>query len=158
MLHFYGDSENAPAQLYVKVNNTQVLYDGDVEALQRMSWQKWYIPLADHLSSNELAQVQSLSIGIEGSGQGVLKVEDITLVADSRNLVTPVAPTSDNLVAHYAFDGDASDSTGAHPGTAMGFSIFEPGKVARPSASRVYWAITWRLPGIKGSWVAVRLP
>ncbi len=150
VLYFYGHSENAPAQLYVKVNNTRVLYDGDMEALQRMSWQKWYIPLADHLSSNELAQVKSLTIGVEGSGGGILLVDDIFLTADSRNLITPVEPTPDSLVTHYAFDGDTLDSTGAHPATAMGFATFETGKVGQAISLAGVFGDYLEISGYKG--------
>ena len=150
VLYFYGHSENAPVQLYVKVNNTQVLYDGDMEALQRMSWQKWYIPLADHLTSSELAQVKSLTIGVDGSGGGILLVDDISLTADSRNLITPARPTPDNLVAHYAFDGDTLDSTGAHPATAMGLSNFETGKVGQAISLAGMFGDYVELTGYKG--------
>ncbi len=130
VLYFYGAADNAPAQLYVKINNTRVDFEGDMETLQRVSWQKWYIPLTD-LSHSLLAEVKSLTLGIEGSGSGVFYVDDISLTADNRTVITPIAPTFDNLVSHYAFDGDAFDSTGVHPGTTMGLSTFEPGKIGQ---------------------------
>jgi hypothetical protein len=131
VLYFHGAPENALSQLYVKINDVRVLFDGDAETLQRVGWQKWYIPLADHVQGNELAQVTSLTIGVEGSGEGLLIVDDILLTKDSRVLLTPATPANDNLVAHYAFEGNASDSTGSHPGTVMGLSNFEAGKVGQ---------------------------
>ena len=150
VLYFYGDPENVPGQLYVRVNNTKVLYDGDLETLQRVGWQKWYIPLTDHFSSNELARVQSMSIGIEGGGAGVLLVDDISLTADSRVLMTPVEPTADNLVAHYAFDGDTSDMTGVHPGAAPGLSTFETGKFGQALSLAGVFGDYVEITGYKG--------
>jgi hypothetical protein len=46
-------------------------------------------------------------------------------------LVTPVDPGATNLVSHYAFEGDTSDSTGAHPGTPVGSPDFVAGKVGK---------------------------
>jgi hypothetical protein len=46
-------------------------------------------------------------------------------------LVTPAEPDAANLVAHYALDGDTSDSTGAHPGTAVGNPPFVEGKIGQ---------------------------
>jgi hypothetical protein len=131
VLNLYGNANNVPGQLYIKINNTKVSYNGDIDALKRPVWQKWYISLKDHLPDNTLANVDSLSIGIEGGGEGVVIIDAISLTGESRSLITPTEPSSDNLVAHYAFEGDASDSTGAHPGTVMGLSIFEPGKVGQ---------------------------
>jgi hypothetical protein len=72
--------------------------------------------------------VTSLTIGVESSGSGVVYVDDIQLTTDARMMVTPTDPSADGLVAHYAFDGDASDSTGQNPGTLFGEgATFVPG-------------------------------
>jgi len=149
VLYVHGGPDNALAQLYVKINNTRVDYDGDQEVLQRAGWQKWYIPLSG-MSSNDLAQVKSMTIGVEGSGTGVFFVDDIVLTANSRTLVPPTDPSSDNLVSHYAFDGDASDSTGAHPGELKGLSQFETGKVGQAISLAGVFGDYVEIPGFDG--------
>jgi hypothetical protein len=44
-LRFYGDPDNAAQQMYVKINNTKIPYDGDPANLKVASWQMWYIDL-----------------------------------------------------------------------------------------------------------------
>ncbi|MHC4519596.1 MAG: LamG domain-containing protein, partial [Planctomycetota bacterium] len=116
LIWFYGDPTNDPAQMYIMIDNTKVPYDGDAENLTRTPWQLWYVDLA----GRNVSSVDELTIGIEGSGQGFLLIDDILLSPHERQLVTPAEPDPANLVAHYAFDGDTSDSTGAHPGTPVG--------------------------------------
>jgi len=112
--------------LYVMINDTKVPYDGEASNLMRLGWNKWYISLAD-VSGTNLGRVNSLTIGIDGGGTGVAYVDDIFLTADARELITPTNPSNEALVAHYAFDGDASDGTGQSPGTLFGFTSFVPG-------------------------------
>jgi len=42
-----------------------------------------------------------------------------------------VAPAATNLLAHYAFEGDASDSTGIYPATVTGAPTYVEGKVGQ---------------------------
>jgi hypothetical protein len=58
-------------------------------------------------------------------------IDDIILSPHERQLVTPTEPDPANLVAHFAFDGNTGDSTGAHPGTVVGTPIFVDGKVGQ---------------------------
>jgi len=77
-LWFYGDPNNAASQMYVKVNGSKVLYDGNATNLALMSWQLWNIDLA--LFGVDLQSVSSLAIGIDGSGaSGTLYFDDIRL-------------------------------------------------------------------------------
>jgi hypothetical protein len=124
---FFGDPDNAPAQMYVKIDDAKVPYDGDAENLTRTPWQMWYIDLA----GMNVSSVDELTIGFEGSGTGMVFIDDIMLSPYERQLVTPAEPDPAGLVAHFAFDGDTSDSTGAHPGTAVGSPIFVDGKLAQ---------------------------
>jgi len=66
-------------------------------------------------------------MGIEGNGSGVVYVDEIQLKEDARVVVTPTDPSDEALVVHYAFDGDASDSTGQSPGTLFELTSFVPG-------------------------------
>ena len=128
-LWFHGDPLNTAATMYVKVNGRKVSYGGDAEAVLRKVWQFWYIDLADFAGVN-LAQVNELTIGLEG-GVGVVYIDDIGLSPKDRQLVTPTEPDAANLVAHYAFEGNADDSTGAHPGALNGAPQFAAGQVGQ---------------------------
>jgi hypothetical protein len=74
VVHFWGDGDNTATSLYVKINNTKIVYDGDASDLTGADWITWYIPLAD-LAGVDLT---SLTIGVE-SGDGLLYVDDILL-------------------------------------------------------------------------------
>jgi hypothetical protein len=117
-LWFHGAAGNT-GQLYVKVNNVKVLYDGDAGNIALSSWQPWNIDLA--ASEANVQRVTSLTIGVDGTGSGVLYLDDIRLYAYSRKLITPVDPGNAGLVAHYKLDQNANDSSGnGHNGTVEG--------------------------------------
>ena len=82
VLYFQGRSDNTGGQLYVKINDTRVAYDGDASDLMRSEWSKWYMPLAN--VAGNLSRVSSLTIGIDGGGAGVVYVDDIFLTPDAR--------------------------------------------------------------------------
>jgi hypothetical protein len=74
VLYFYGDAGNTGGQLYVKINNAKLLFDGNPAAISRPFWTQWNIDLA--AVGTNLAGVNSLSIGVDGaSAQGVLYVD-----------------------------------------------------------------------------------
>ena len=77
-LYFHGNSANSGGQLYVKINNTKIAYDGDAAALGIAGWHKWSIVLAD--TGVNLNNVTTLTVGVEGAGaQGTLYIDDIRL-------------------------------------------------------------------------------
>jgi hypothetical protein len=83
-LYFRGDPGNT-GQLYIKINNTKVSYDGLSDALQRGQWLPWNIDLST--VAGNLQSITSLSIGIDGgSASGMLYIDDIRLY--------PLAPES----------------------------------------------------------------
>ncbi|MCH7559602.1 MAG: hypothetical protein IIB56_19425, partial [Planctomycetes bacterium] len=129
-LRFYGDPNNAVEQMYVKVNDFKVTYDGDAENLKRIGWQMWYIDLASLGVS--LSNVTELSIGFERigafGGQGVVYFDGIRLYSYDRQLITPAEAGTTGLQAYYEFEGTYSDSSGnARHGTAMGNPTFVAG-------------------------------
>jgi hypothetical protein len=76
-LWFRGAAGNA-GQLYVKINNTKVPYDGTAGTLALAGWQPWSIDLTA-LSAN-LKSVRTLTIGVEGNGaSGTLYFDDVAL-------------------------------------------------------------------------------
>jgi hypothetical protein len=125
-LYFHGASGNS-GQLYVKIDETKVVYDGDAADIGRALWQPWNIDLSS--VDGNLRNVSMLTIGVEGAGAtGMIYVDDIRLYARTPEFITPTEPASATLVAHYALDGDATDSSGnGVNGTAEGNPGYGPG-------------------------------
>ena len=80
VLYVYGDPENNAAtdRMYVKVNNSKVVFDGNIS---RPEWMQWNIDLAA-LGIN-LSNVTQLAIGIERigntGGSGMVFIDEIRL-------------------------------------------------------------------------------
>ncbi len=130
VLWFYGDSGNATTeQMYIKINGTKVLYDGDPGNIATRRWTQWNIDLTS-LGVN-LGNVTTVSIGFERTGatggSGIVFIDDIRLYKTPPPEIEPLDPGTDALVAHYAFENNTEDSSGNNNhGTVMG----EPGFVA----------------------------
>ena len=77
VLYFYGDLANTAGQVYVKLNGTKVVYGGNANALKTPYWTQWNIDLAS--TGANLKAITKLAIGVEGSGKGILYVDDIRL-------------------------------------------------------------------------------
>jgi len=116
VLWFYGANDNVPQQMYVKINNTKVPYDGGAENLQGTHWQMWYIDV----TALNVSNVSTLTVGFEriggAGGQGSVLLDDLRLYPRDRELVTPVAPDAAGLKAHWKLDENsgstATDSSG----------------------------------------------
>ena len=77
VLFFHGTAGNT-GQLYLKVNGSQVFYNGNVADIAKPLWKQWNIDLVS-LGVN-LQNVTTLSIGIDGNGAGgTLYIDDIRL-------------------------------------------------------------------------------
>ncbi len=119
VLWIHGDLGNAANdQLYVKINNTKVVYDGAVSV---PIWQPWHIDLA----GMNVSSVRSLSIGVDGSGSGVLYADDIALYRTAPVIAGPPAGSDPSLVAYWKLDETegmtATDSSGyGNHGTLVG--------------------------------------
>jgi len=80
VLWVQGETRNNPdtEQLYVKINNEKVVYDGDIA---RPQWRQWSIDLSS--LSTDLSNVTQLSIGMDKIGatgnRGVVFIDDIRL-------------------------------------------------------------------------------
>jgi len=111
-LQFNGDPDNAAQQMYAKINDTRVDYDGSAETMKRIGWQMWYIDL----TSRNVDNVTTLTLGFDrlggGGGQGTVLIDAIRLYPREAEVVTPQEPDSANLQAYYAFDGNANDTSG----------------------------------------------
>jgi hypothetical protein len=123
VIWFYGDPNNATTeQMYVKVNNAKVVYNGEAADIARPQWKRWKINLAP-LGIN-LSNVATLSIGFErtggSGGSGMVFIDDIRLYPLLPDL-EPVDPGTENLTHSYLFDdGTANDSVGQANGTLIG--------------------------------------
>ena len=115
-LFFYGAADNT-GKLYLKINNTKIPYDGDAADIAGRHWQAWNIDLS--AVGGNLKNVTSLTIGVEGSAAaGLLFIDDIRLYPRVPQVLTPVDPGKNGLLAEYTFDSNANDSSGqGHHGT-----------------------------------------
>jgi len=122
-LWFHGTPGNT-GQLYVEVNGSKVVYDGEASNLARAGWQAWNIEVASF--GVDLQSVTTLGIGIDDNGaSGTLYFDDIRLYPYSRQFITPVEPNNAGLVGHWKFDEVsgtiAYDSSGnGNDGTVQG--------------------------------------
>ena len=114
-LYFHGTAGNT-GRLYLKINNTKVSYDGTDQDIARAFWQAWNVDLSG-------------VSGIDGTGaKGKLYIDDIRLYPRTPEFITPVAPDDANLVARYAFEGNANDSSGrGRNGTVNGSPTYVAG-------------------------------
>ncbi|MBN2180980.1 MAG: discoidin domain-containing protein [Sedimentisphaerales bacterium] len=108
VLWIRGELDNSSAdQLFVKVNNTRVTYEGDISV---PLWKQWNIELSS-LGVN-LTNITTLSIGLEGSGSGIIFLDDIALYRIAPEVVEPTDPGTTNLVAQYLMENNVQDSSG----------------------------------------------
>jgi hypothetical protein len=134
-LRFYGDPNNVPQQMYVKISGAKVTYDGDAQNLKKPGWQMWYIDLIS-LGLN-LSNVSTLTIGFERigtlSGQGKVLLDGIRLYSYGRQLITPVQPEPVGLVGHWRFD-DPSGATALDSAGGDNNGTLANGVALRPGA------------------------
>jgi len=109
-LYFQGVAGNG-GQLYLKINNFKVLYNGNAGDIAKPAWLPWNIDLST--VGGSVSNVTKLTIGVEGSGaKGLLYIDDIRLYPKTPEYVTPADPGKTNLIALYAFEGNANDTSG----------------------------------------------
>ncbi len=106
-VHFYGNRDNSAAQMYAKINGTKVSGGGSTTMAVRKQWD---IDLA--ATGISLQNVTSVTIGVEGSGSGVVYVDDLRVYREAPESAAPVDPGTDDLVAHYGFESSFADVTG----------------------------------------------
>lgn len=132
-VYFHGHADSVAGQLYVKINNTQINYEGLADALQRPQWMPFNVDLVA-AGVTGLTDVKSLSVGIAGAGaEGVIYVDDIRLYPRTPETIEPVTPDDGDpsLVAYYEFEGNADDTKGNFPGTAEGEPDYATGKIGQ---------------------------
>jgi hypothetical protein len=109
-LYFQGVAGNS-GQLYLKINNLKVSYNGSASDLAKPAWLPWNIDLST--VGGSVSNVTKLTIGIEGSGaKGIVYIDDIRLYPTTPVFITPADPGKTNLLALYALEGNANDTSG----------------------------------------------
>jgi hypothetical protein len=87
-LMVFGHPDNT-GQLYVKINNTKVVYEGDTAIVQEAQWLPWHIDLS--AVGGPLSNVTGFTIGIEGANAaGKLYIDSIRLYPQVREFAAPV--------------------------------------------------------------------
>ncbi len=115
VLWFHGNPDNAVTeQMYIKINDAKVLYDGDSVNIARRRWTQWNIDLAS--LSIDQSNVTSLAIGFERTGtvggSGVVFIDDIRLYRLAPPIPEPVDPGNSGLVACYSMENKVQDGSG----------------------------------------------
>ncbi len=127
-LFFYGDPNNAAAQLYVKINGTKIAYAGDAGNIQRARWNQWNVDLSA-VAATTLKGVTSLVIGVSNSGAGKLLIDDIRLYRVAPAIPVPTNPGTTGLLAYYNFENSVQDASGnGNDGTLVGAPTYAAGK------------------------------
>ncbi|MCP4455395.1 MAG: hypothetical protein GY809_28380 [Planctomycetes bacterium] len=76
LLDFFGAPDNT-GQLYVKINDTKVVFPGDPESIALNVWQTWTVDLSTVAG---IENVTSLTIGVDDVGaSGLLIIDDLRL-------------------------------------------------------------------------------
>jgi len=97
-LWFYGDPNNAAEQMYVKLNDSKVIYDGAADDIKQAWWQQWDIDLASF--GVDLRNVKKICIGfgddtnMTPGGSGKVYFDDIRLYPP-RCVVSRLKPVAD---------------------------------------------------------------
>ncbi len=120
-LYFHGDPSNSAEQMYVKLNGSKIVYEGDPESLTQTLWQPWNIDLAQF--GVNLGAVTELSIGFEpvgaAGGTGIVYFDDIRLY--------PMAAQAGTFsIQPWTGDDDSgisSDKTYTHTGKFSGEGV-----------------------------------
>jgi hypothetical protein len=124
VLWVYGAPRNTAGtdQLYVKINDAKVVYEGD---LVRPQWRQWAIDLS--ALNTDLSNVTKLSIGLERTGatgsRGVMYIDDIRLYkaapAVSTEEIWLEAEEADSLTAPFQIYDDVTTSKGQYIGSEL---------------------------------------
>jgi len=120
-LYFHGTPGNT-GQLYVKVNGSKVVYDGDAGDMQQVRWKQWNIDPAS--LGVDLQNVTTLGIGIDGSGaSGTLYFDDIRLyrlAPEPPEEIWLEAEAADTITSPMKVYNDPGASAGRYIGTDIG--------------------------------------
>jgi len=133
-LAFSGAAGNT-GQLYIKINNTKIVYEGE---LGKAQWLPWLIDLT---AVTGLENVTSFTIGVDGANAaGMLYFDDIRLYPLPIELISPVNPDTAGLLVQYAFDeGSGEQATDASGQGNHGTVVGQPQWVAGVDGSAIFF-------------------
>lgn len=131
-LYFHGDPQNSVEQMYVKVNGSRIVYDGDpadikptdIEHMERGMWKLWNIDLAAF--GVDLQSITQLAIGfgdesnLKAGGSGVVFFDDIRLYSSAPEPPEEIwleAEAATTLGANWKIYEDPTSSGGRHIGS-----------------------------------------
>jgi len=113
VLYFQGGSENT-GRLYVKINGTQVVYNGAATDLAKPFWIQWTVDLTQ--VSTDLKQVRTMAIGVDNGGSGMLFFDDIRLYREAPQQATEEvwieAEAADSIEEPMQIYSDRADASG----------------------------------------------
>ncbi len=128
LLYFHGNPSNTVEQMYVKVNDYKVVYDGDPFDIIKPIWKQWSIELASF--GVDLQNVTELSIGfgdeanIRAGGPGVVFIDEIVLAASAPAVpseeVWVEAEANNSITAPMMIYNDPNASGGQYVSTETG--------------------------------------
>jgi hypothetical protein len=122
VLWFHGNVANAQEQMYVKLNGSKVVYDGDLVDITRPQWKKWSIDLTSF--GVNLQNVTSFIIGFGNDtnptpgGSGTMYFDDIRLYRTAPEIVVPSeeiwfeAEAANTMTAPMTIWSDRADASG----------------------------------------------
>ncbi len=120
VLYFLGERDNDNATLYVSVDGHRV---NSTVSLNLGLWTQMNVDLGS-LGIN-LSSVQTLTIGVDGAGTGLLYIDEIRVYHEAPAIVVPTEPSNTGLVLHYEMENSVSDTSGSGlNGTAQGSPIY----------------------------------
>jgi hypothetical protein len=137
VIWFRGEPNNTPAQMYVKLNDSKVLYDGDPVYLTQSVWRSFVVDLSKF--NVNIGNITSITIGIEKAGsqagKGMVLLDDISLYAVGPEIAEAVDPGNNGLIAYYSMENDVQDKSGnGHNGTIIGTPTYVQGPIDRGMA------------------------
>lgn len=123
-LWFHGVAGDT-GQLYVKINGAEILYGGAAGDIAVETWIPWTIDLTT--AGVDVSNVTELSVGVKGTGAGVVYIDDIRLYPSAPEMIEPIAPDDGDagLLGLWKLDDGAgtvaTDSSGnGHDGVFNG--------------------------------------
>ncbi|MCH7918429.1 MAG: hypothetical protein IIC50_10635 [Planctomycetes bacterium] len=124
VLYFMRGADNTGGGVYLKINDTKVMYEGGAGILPPgwATWTQWNIDLSAVAGA---ASVRSMTIGVEGAGaMGVIYVDSIQLLKNAPPVFQPLswfeAESGAITAPLQVFTDDATASAGEHIGTEDG--------------------------------------
>ncbi len=120
VLYFLGERGNDNATLYISVDGHRV---NSASPLNLGLWTQMNVDLGS-LGIN-LSNVQTLTIGVNGAGTGLLYIDEIRVYREAPPIVVPTDPGSNGLVLHYEMENSVADTSGSGlNGTAQGSPVY----------------------------------